>query len=59
MKLEDLLTMWKKILDISEKPEPDEYKLLLKITFGGLFLVGVIGYIIHLALTYAQGGGIA
>ena len=51
--------MWRKILDISEKPEPDEYKLLLKITFGGLLLVGVIGYLIHLALTLVQGAGLA
>ena len=57
MKLEDLLTTWRKILEISEKPEPDEYKLLIKITFGGILLVGVIGYLIHLALTYAQGVG--
>ncbi|MCD6324524.1 MAG: protein translocase SEC61 complex subunit gamma [Desulfurococcales archaeon] len=57
MKLEDVLTTWRKILEISEKPEPDEYKLLIKITFGGILLVGVIGYLIHLALTYAQGVG--
>ncbi len=57
MKLEELLTTWRKILEISEKPEPDEYKLLLKITFGGIILVGVIGYLIHLALTYVQGVG--
>ena len=57
MKFEELMSMWRKILEISEKPEPDEYKLLLKITFGGMLLVGVIGYLVYLALRIAQGTG--
>jgi len=57
LKFEELMSMWRKILEISEKPEPDEYKLLLKITFGGMLLVGVIGYLVYLALRIAQGTG--
>ncbi|MEM2021206.1 MAG: protein translocase SEC61 complex subunit gamma [Zestosphaera sp.] len=55
MKLEELVTMWRKIITISEKPESDEYKTLLKVTLGGLLLVGVIGFVIHLILSYVQG----
>ncbi len=47
--------MWRRILTIAEKPEPDEYKLILKITLAGIFFVGVVGFLIHLALTYFQG----
>ncbi len=55
MKLEELVTMWRKIITISEKPESDEYRTLLKVTLGGLLLVGVVGFIIHLILSYVQG----
>ena len=55
MKLEELFATWRKILAISEKPEPDEYKLLLKITFGGILLVGIIGFLLHLSLSFIQG----
>ena len=47
--------MWRRILTIAEKPEPDEYKLILKITLAGIFLAGVVGFLIHLALTMFQG----
>ncbi len=57
MRLEDLFAAWRKILTISEKPEPDEYKLLLKITFGGLFLAGGIGFVVYTILTIVQGVG--
>ena len=57
MKFEEIVSMWRKILEISEKPEPDEYKLLLKITLGGMLLVGVVGYLVYLALRLAQGTG--
>ncbi len=55
MKLEEIIAMWRKILTISEKPEPDEYRTLLKIVFSGLLLVGVIGFFIHYVLVYIQG----
>ncbi len=56
MGLNELFQAWRKILMISEKPESDEYKLLWKITLAGLFLVGGIGFIIHIILYFVQGG---
>ncbi len=56
LKFEELISTWRKIIAISERPEPDEYKLLLKITIGGLFLVGGIGFLLHLLLGTVQGG---
>jgi len=55
VKLEEIIAMWRKIVTISEKPEPDEYKTLLKIVFGGLLLVGVVGFLVHYLLVYVQG----
>ncbi len=56
MKLREIFEMWRKILIIAEKPEPDEYKLVLKVTLAGILFVGVVGFLIHLILTYIQGG---
>ncbi|MGC8975480.1 MAG: protein translocase SEC61 complex subunit gamma [Thermoprotei archaeon] len=55
MKIEEIIAMWKKIITISEKPESDEYRTLLKITLGGMLLVGLAGFAIHLILSYVQG----
>jgi len=54
--LRELLEAWRRIFAIAEKPELDEYKLLFKITVGGILLAGVVGFMIHLALTFIQGG---
>jgi len=56
VKLREIFEMWRKILIIAEKPEPDEYKLVLKVTLAGILFVGVVGFLIHLILTYVQGG---
>jgi len=56
VKLREIFEMWRKILIIAEKPEPDEYKLVLKVTLAGILFVGVVGFLIHLILTYIQGG---
>ncbi len=56
VKLRRTFEMWKRIIIIAEKPEPDEFKLVLKITLAGIILVGVIGFIIHFILTSIQGG---
>lgn len=55
MKLDEIVSMWRKIITISEKPESDEYRTLLKITLGGMMLIGLLGFVIHLALSYVQG----
>ncbi|MFN3268134.1 MAG: protein translocase SEC61 complex subunit gamma [Zestosphaera sp.] len=55
MKIEEIVAMWRKIITISEKPESDEYKTLLKITLGGMILVGLVGFVVHLILSYIQG----
>jgi len=56
MDLKELVDAWRKILTIAEKPEPKEYTLLLRIVISGLFLVGIVGLLIHLALYFIQGG---
>ncbi len=55
MRLEEIVAMWRKIIAISEKPESDEYRTLLKITLGGMILVGLVGFVVHLILSYVQG----
>ncbi|MEM0025963.1 MAG: protein translocase SEC61 complex subunit gamma [Zestosphaera sp.] len=55
MKIEEIVAMWRKIITISEKPESDEYRTLLKITLGGIILVGLVGFVVHLILSYVQG----
>ncbi|MCC6033495.1 MAG: protein translocase SEC61 complex subunit gamma [Desulfurococcaceae archaeon] len=55
MRLEEIVAMWRKIIAISEKPESDEYRTLLKITLGGMLLVGLVGFVVHLILSYVQG----
>lgn len=55
MKIDEIVNMWRKIITISEKPESDEYKTLLKITLGGMMLVGLVGFVVHLILSYIQG----
>ncbi len=56
MGVRELLEAWRRIFAIAEKPEPDEYKLLFKITIGGILLTGAVGFLIHLALSLIQGG---
>ncbi|MEM4823516.1 MAG: protein translocase SEC61 complex subunit gamma [Zestosphaera sp.] len=55
MKIEEIVAMWRKIITISEKPESDEYRTLLKIPLGGIILVGLVGFVVHLILSYVQG----
>ncbi|GEM_PF-929068 len=56
MNLSELFLAWRKILTIVEKPEPDDYKLFLKIALGGILLAGIIGFAIHIAFYFVQGG---
>ncbi len=53
-----MVEMWQRILALSERPEPDEFKLLVKVTLAGIFLVGGIGITLHIALAFLQGVGV-
>jgi preprotein translocase subunit Sss1 len=55
--LSELIEMWQRILTLSERPESDELKLLIKVTAAALFLIGGVGVALHLLLTLAQGMG--
>jgi len=48
MNLREILTMWKKIVKLSRKPDREEYMLSIKISFLGFFLVGGIAYLVKL-----------
>ncbi|MEM0361731.1 MAG: protein translocase SEC61 complex subunit gamma [Sulfolobales archaeon] len=56
MDFKGLIDSWRRILAIAEKPEPKEYSLMLRVVISGLFLVGLIGLLIHLAFYFIQGG---
>ena len=47
-KLKETIASWRKIVLLARKPDRDEYKLLVRLTFLGFTLVGAIAYIIHL-----------
>lgn len=47
MNIRELVDSWKKILQISSKPDRSEYSAILKITFLGLFMVGLIAFIVR------------
>ncbi|MEB3851887.1 MAG: protein translocase SEC61 complex subunit gamma [Desulfurococcales archaeon] len=40
--------MWKRILQLSRRPDEEEFNLLLKLNLLGFTIVGGIAYIIHL-----------
>ncbi|MGC8982718.1 MAG: protein translocase SEC61 complex subunit gamma [Desulfurococcaceae archaeon] len=47
MSLRELIDMWKRILQIASKPDRSEYFTLLKVTLLGLFIIGLIAFIIR------------
>ncbi|GEM_PF-1047963 len=55
--LSETVEMWQRILALAERPESDEFKLLIKVTVAALFLIGGVGIALHLLLTLAQGMG--
>ncbi len=55
--LSETVEMWQKILALAERPESNEFKLLIKVTVAALFLIGGVGIALHLLLTLAQGMG--
>lgn len=56
MDLKELIEAWRRILMISEKPEPKEYSLMLRVVIAGLVTIGIIGLLIHYVLYIVQGG---
>ncbi|MCC6041756.1 MAG: protein translocase SEC61 complex subunit gamma [Desulfurococcaceae archaeon] len=48
MNLRELVDAWRKIIQISSKPDRDEYMALLKITLLGFALIGLIAFAIRL-----------
>ncbi len=48
MKLSEIVSMWKKIVKLSRKPDREEYLLSIKISFLAFFLVGGIAYLVKL-----------
>jgi protein transport protein SEC61 subunit gamma-like protein len=48
LNLRELVDAWRKIIQISSKPDGDEYMALLKITLLGFALVGLIAFVIRL-----------
>jgi protein transport protein SEC61 subunit gamma-like protein len=48
LNLRELVDAWRKIIQISSKPDRDEYMALLKITLLGFALIGLIAFVIRL-----------
>jgi len=46
----------RRVVILARKPEPEDYKLLLKITWVGFLLVGVIAFVIQLVMYLVYGG---
>ena len=56
MNLRSLFENMRRVVILARKPESDEYKLLLKITWVGFLLVGVIAFIVQLVMYFVYGG---
>lgn len=56
MNLRRILEGMRRVVVLAKKPEPDEYRLLLKITWVGFLLVGIIAFVIQLAMYIVYGG---
>jgi len=51
-KLSDFLSSSRRILSISKKPTSKEFWMMAKIIGIGIILIGVIGYLIKLIISY-------
>lgn len=47
-KVRSLITSWQRIIELSRRPDYEEYTLLLKLVVLGFALVGFLGYTIHM-----------
>ena len=50
------LMEYKRVLKITKKPSSMEFKSIAKVTAIGIFLIGLIGFAIHMIATFIQGG---
>ncbi|EWG07744.1 MAG: preprotein translocase subunit SecE [Candidatus Aramenus sulfurataquae] len=46
---------WRKIISVSKKPDRDLFMLNLKVTLAVMVFVGVLAFLIQLAVTYLIG----
>jgi len=53
--LKDFLHQCKRVLMISRKPTRQEYITISKVTGLGICLLGFVGFIIHVPITYLKG----
>ncbi|HDI86567.1 MAG TPA: protein translocase SEC61 complex subunit gamma [Candidatus Korarchaeota archaeon] len=53
---EDILEAIKRTLKVARKPTWDDLWTVFKITFLGFLLVGLIGFLLQLAVTLMSGG---
>ncbi|MCS7098816.1 MAG: protein translocase SEC61 complex subunit gamma [Sulfolobales archaeon] len=58
IELSRMVEMWQRILALSDRPEPEEFKMLIKVTLAGLLLIGGIGMVLHILLALLQGVGV-
>lgn len=52
--LKDFLQQCKRVLMISRKPSREEYLTISKVTGLGICLLGIIGFLIHVPITYLK-----
>jgi protein transport protein SEC61 subunit gamma-like protein len=52
--LKDFLQQCKRVLMISRKPNREEYLTISKVTGIGICLLGIIGFFIHVPVTYLK-----
>ncbi|ABO34460.1 protein translocase SEC61 complex, gamma subunit [Methanococcus maripaludis C5] len=53
--LKDFLHQCRRVLMISRKPTRQEYITISKVTGLGICLLGFVGFIIHVPITYVKG----
>uniref|UniRef100_A9A9M8 Protein translocase subunit SecE n=1 Tax=Methanococcus maripaludis (strain C6 / ATCC BAA-1332) TaxID=444158 RepID=A9A9M8_METM6 len=53
--LKDFLHQCRRVLMISRKPTRQEYLTISKVTGLGICLLGFVGFIIHVPITYLKG----
>lgn len=52
MKLTATLEKYKRVLTLLKKPTKEEFKLISKVTFFGLMIIGLFGFVISLSTRF-------